>query len=139
MSVLVVLLCSAAVHCVQAAAGDGNAAAAAAAAARAAAASGDDDQLELGEAEETLPDEQPWSAYDRLKQVKVGPVSVGDSLKPLLTHSFSLSRPQMQRSLSYLGPHQRLRRVIDQMLKGGDRPIKVGVVGGSISYGHGEL
>jgi len=43
----------------------------------------------------------------------------------------------MQRSLSYLGPHPRLRRLVARMLRGGDAPVKVGVVGGSISYGHG--
>ncbi|KAI8470157.1 MAG: SGNH hydrolase-type esterase domain-containing protein [Monoraphidium minutum] len=81
--------------------------------------------------------ERPWSAYDRFKLVSVNGSSVGRALYDVLRHEFSISRPQLQRSLGYIGPHQRLRRLVAALLKGGERPFKVGVVGGSISYGHG--
>lgn len=77
---------------------------------------------------------------------------------PLPARSFTLSRHQLQRSISYLGPHARLRRVLARMLSGSgsknsssknssgknssssssvDRPVKINVLGGSISFGHG--
>lgn len=57
---------------------------------------------------------------------------------PPLPRRFTTSRHSLQRSLSYLGPQARLRRLVQRMSKGGGEAFKVGVVGGSISYGHGE-
>ncbi|GBF87887.1 hypothetical protein Rsub_00599 [Raphidocelis subcapitata] len=80
---------------------------------------------------------QPWRSLDRLRVVRVNGTGLGDALQGLLNHNFSLARPQLQRGLSYLGPHPRLRRLVARMLAGGGGPVRVGAVGGSISYGHG--
>lgn len=54
-------------------------------------------------------------------------------LRPLWNHTFHLPMAQLQRSLVYVGPNHRLRRVIRGLQQG--RTVKVGVIGGSISHG----
>lgn len=52
----------------------------------------------------------------------------------LMAYKHSLTRGQLQRSLVYKGANVRLRKVVDKLLKG--RNVSVGVIGGSISWGH---
>jgi hypothetical protein len=54
-------------------------------------------------------------------------------LRPLWNHTFHLPMAQLQRSLVYVGPNHRLRKVIWGLQQG--RTTKVGVIGGSISHG----
>eukprot|EP00775_Hariotina_reticulata_P005681 gene5681-5919_t len=54
-------------------------------------------------------------------------------LRPLWNHTYHLPMAQLQRSLVYVGPNHRLRRVIRGLQQG--RTVKVGVIGGSISHG----
>lgn len=55
------------------------------------------------------------------------------SLAPLWHHTFNLPMSQLQRSLVYVGPNARLRRVLRGLAAG--QATKVGVIGGSISHG----
>lgn len=52
----------------------------------------------------------------------------------MLAYKHSLSRGQLQRSLVYKGANLRLRRVLNKLLTG--KNVNVGVIGGSISWGH---
>ncbi|WIA28011.1 hypothetical protein OEZ86_010599 [Tetradesmus obliquus] len=61
------------------------------------------------------------------------PNETRSQLAPLWNYTFSLPQPQLQRSLVYIGPNHRLRRVLLGLQQG--QPTKVGVIGGSISHG----
>lgn len=49
-------------------------------------------------------------------------------------HTHSL---QVQRGLSYYGSAHRLRRVMHQLMMQPSKQLSLGVVGGSVSWGHG--
>ena len=51
-------------------------------------------------------------------------------------YKFSLPELQLRRGAVYTGANSRLRRVVRDLLTG-RRPVRVGVVGGSISWGQG--
>lgn len=53
----------------------------------------------------------------------------------LMQHKHSLSRGSLQRSLVYKGANLRLRRVLKKLLAG-EQQVSIGVIGGSISWGH---
>ncbi|KAI8475674.1 MAG: hypothetical protein J3K34DRAFT_27974 [Monoraphidium minutum] len=66
-------------------------------------------------------------------QIVVNGQRMGDLLGPVLKHTYELPPTQVQRSLVYLGPNARLRRVVHDLIVG--RPVRVGAVGGSITHG----
>ena len=77
----------------------------------------------------------PPSSSSRSTQVNKQPVS--HVLGPVLaSHRFTLPLTQLARAVSYAGSGTRLRHVVGRLLAG--REVKVGVVGGSISWGHGS-
>ncbi|GIL55251.1 hypothetical protein Vafri_10837 [Volvox africanus] len=53
----------------------------------------------------------------------------------LNTYRFTLPVLQLERAISYRGSSSRLRHVVGRMLNGDN--VQVGVIGGSISWGHG--
>ncbi|KAG2495310.1 hypothetical protein HYH03_006582 [Edaphochlamys debaryana] len=61
---------------------------------------------------------------------------VNSALAPFLGYRFSLPMPQLKAGLAYAGPRTRLRRFVRELLLG-RKPVKIGVVGGSITHGHG--
>eukprot|EP00882_Tetradesmus_deserticola_P020334 GHRQ01021956.1.p2 GENE.GHRQ01021956.1~~GHRQ01021956.1.p2 ORF type:complete len:174 (-),score=58.25 GHRQ01021956.1:92-613(-) len=61
------------------------------------------------------------------------PNETRSQLAPLWNYTFTLPQSQLQRSLVYIGPNHRLRRVLLGLQQG--QPAKVGVIGGSISHG----
>jgi hypothetical protein len=61
------------------------------------------------------------------------PNETRSQLSPLWNYTFTLPQSQLQRSLVYIGPNHRLRRVLLGLQQG--QPTKVGVIGGSISHG----
>ncbi|KXZ41011.1 hypothetical protein GPECTOR_983g252 [Gonium pectorale] len=53
-------------------------------------------------------------------------------------YKYSLPRVALQRGVAYMGPACRLRRLVRQLLsRDQSRPVKVGVIGGSITWGQG--
>ncbi|KAG2485763.1 hypothetical protein HYH03_015477 [Edaphochlamys debaryana] len=62
--------------------------------------------------------------------------SLGLALAPLMSYSFLLPMTQLRAGRSYAGPRARLRRFVRALLSG-SRPLKVGAVGGSITWGEG--
>jgi len=88
------------------------------------------------------------STIDQLATVNPAPAAGGSSAATaVLSHAafryermcttwrFKLPQLQLRKGLVYSGSGFRLRRVVHDMLSG--RPVKIGVVGGSISWGHG--
>jgi hypothetical protein len=61
------------------------------------------------------------------------PNETRSQLAPLWNYTFTLPQSQLQRSLVYIGPNHRLRRVLLGLQQG--QLTKVGVIGGSISHG----
>ncbi|GFR48090.1 hypothetical protein Agub_g9777 [Astrephomene gubernaculifera] len=54
------------------------------------------------------------------------------------TYKFTLPRLQLQRGLAYVGSATRLRRVVRQLMsRNPTKPTKIGVIGGSVSWGQG--
>ncbi|GIL85111.1 hypothetical protein Vretimale_9973 [Volvox reticuliferus] len=55
-------------------------------------------------------------------------------LKPFFNYKFLLPEQSVRAGLDYSGAARRLRKFVQDLLRG-DRSLKIGVVGGSISYG----
>ncbi|KAF8069512.1 ASAT1 [Scenedesmus sp. PABB004] len=87
--------------------------------------------------------QEPWhTAFPRLwaehfaqlERVKLpGGASLAGVARPLLNGSAFASPTQLQRALTHAGPMHRLRRVLRDLSAG--RPVKLAVLGGSISWG----
>lgn len=58
-----------------------------------------------------------------------------DSATQLFSHEFTLSQDQVSRGLAYVGDGTRIRSVMKALQAG--RSIHLGVIGGSITWGHG--
>ncbi|GFR51942.1 hypothetical protein Agub_g14463 [Astrephomene gubernaculifera] len=63
--------------------------------------------------------------------------SAAEWLKPVLGYKFYLPEINLKGSMGYLGSSIRLRQFTSDLLSG-SRPLRVGVVGGSISVGEGS-
>ena len=61
------------------------------------------------------------------------------ALAPLLNHTFSVPEAQLLRATAYGGPMQRVRALVAAAIAGRlpNATLRVGVVGGSIAWGHG--
>jgi hypothetical protein len=73
--------------------------------------------------------------------VSVGGVPLKQLLAPVLDYEFSLPTAQLQRAAVYSGPNQRLRGLLAAAMAGrlpNNNTLRVGLVGGSIAWGHGE-
>ncbi|GIL69214.1 hypothetical protein Vretifemale_172 [Volvox reticuliferus] len=57
-------------------------------------------------------------------------------LEPFLSYEFLLPQLQLMAGLKYPSSAKRLRKFVSNLMTG-DRPLKVGIVGGSISWGQG--
>ena len=55
----------------------------------------------------------------------------------LSDHNFTLPSDALKRALGYQGAAVRLRRLLHELAEQPTANVKVGVVGGSISFGHG--
>uniref|UniRef100_A0A383V5K6 SGNH hydrolase-type esterase domain-containing protein n=1 Tax=Tetradesmus obliquus TaxID=3088 RepID=A0A383V5K6_TETOB len=78
---------------------------------------------------------QQWQDYHAgLQAVKIGDKSLLDLAAPLLLQNTTLVNPaQLRRSIGHMGGMHRLRRVLRDLQSG--KQIKLGVLGGSISWG----
>ena len=84
-----------------------------------------------------LPDD--WQRYTKqLLGIKIDHQPIEKLLGPLLRHKYSLQLAQVRRSTGYVGSNSRLRRVVLDLLTG-QHEVKIGVVGGSISWGTGAV
>ena len=72
----------------------------------------------------------------RLSTVTVGNQRVTSLLGNVVNYRFSLPELQLRKGAVYTGANSRLRRVVRDLLTG-RRQVKVGIVGGSISWGQG--
>ncbi|KAG2425210.1 hypothetical protein HYH02_015037 [Chlamydomonas schloesseri] len=79
--------------------------------------------------------ELEWDWGHTYTRVTVDNQRVSSVLSHMLRYNFTLPRVQLQRGVVYMGAASRLRRVIHDALSG--KPIKVGIVGGSVSWGQG--
>jgi hypothetical protein len=79
--------------------------------------------------------EHHWrSSMHRLKSLKLNDHALGDFLRHVMQHQYTLPLEQAQKSLVYTGSNYRLRKVVHDLILG-TRPIKVGAIGGSITHG----
>jgi hypothetical protein len=62
--------------------------------------------------------------------------SIKQQLEPILDYTHTLPPQYLRKSQAYSGNNPRLRRVVRDLLSG-EHQVKIGVIGGSISYGHG--
>jgi len=77
-----------------------------------------------------------WRTYvHHLSNIQVRNQKMPNLLGRLLDYKFSLPEVQLRRGTVYLGSNHRLRAALARALSG--KPVRIGVVGGSISYGHG--
>lgn len=74
------------------------------------------------------------STRHRLQSLKLDNRSLGDFLRHIMDHKYSLPLEQVQKGLVYTGSNFRLRTVVHDLILG-KRPIKVGAIGGSITNG----
>ncbi|GFR42868.1 hypothetical protein Agub_g3859, partial [Astrephomene gubernaculifera] len=74
-----------------------------------------------------------WDWGHHYTRVSVDNQRVSSVLSHVLNYNFTLPRIQLERGLTYLGSACRLRRVVRDLLMG--RDVKIGVVGGSVSWG----
>lgn len=97
-------------------------------------------QLHLSAAKETL--NRGWQRnfhrlagmhWDVKSAAAFLPNETRTQLQPLWNYTFTLPLPQLQRSMVYVGPNHRLRRVLLGLQQG--QTTRVGVIGGSISHG----
>ncbi len=82
---------------------------------------------------------QEWqSYYGHLCSLHIGQQQLCSLLGPsFLDHNYTLTPTQLRRALTYMGPNQRLRRVVRDMITGRNA-VNVGVIGTSVSWGTGE-
>ncbi|GAX83233.1 hypothetical protein CEUSTIGMA_g10659.t1 [Chlamydomonas eustigma] len=100
--------------------------------------------LHMTAAELDMPDhfrvsvQQEWNNYfSHLCAVSISQQTICDLLGPdLIYHAYELSPTQLRRSLAFVGPNHRLRRVTRDLISG-SQMIHVGVIGTSISWGTG--
>lgn len=90
------------------------------------------DTPELREARELF--SKHWHHHlHSLSALQLNEQRMGDLLGPVLRYKYDLPPVQVQKSLVYLGPNHRLRRVVHDLMVG--KTIRVGAVGGSITHG----
>ena len=79
-----------------------------------------------------------WQAYHKnLCALHIGQQQLCSLLgASFLAHDYVLTPTQLKRALTYLGPNQRLRRVVRDMITGRGT-VNVGVIGTSVSWGTG--
>ncbi|KAG2431193.1 hypothetical protein HXX76_009721 [Chlamydomonas incerta] len=81
--------------------------------------------------------EMQWDWGHAFSGIEVNKQPASQVLGPVLAaHRFTLPVTQLARAVSYGGSGTRLRHVVGRLLAG--REVRVGVVGGSISWGHGS-
>jgi lysophospholipase L1-like esterase len=80
---------------------------------------------------------QEWRTYyEHLCSLAVAGQPLCGLLGPLLQWKYSLTPTQLRRAAAHVGPNQRLRRVVRDLITG-HAPVNVGVIGTSVSYGTG--
>lgn len=85
----------------------------------------------------TMQDE--WKGYyDHICALHISGQSLCGLVGPLMQWKFELAPTQLKRATAHVGPNQRLRRVVRDLLTGRS-PINVGVIGTSVSFGTGPL
>ncbi|GLC64085.1 hypothetical protein PLESTF_000116500 [Pleodorina starrii] len=72
----------------------------------------------------------------QMASVEVNKASLGGLLAPLLSYKFLLPMPQLRAGFAYAGSRLRLRRFVRDLLQG-HRPLKIGALGGSVTWGQG--
>jgi hypothetical protein len=84
--------------------------------------------------------QQEWKHYfNHLCALSISQQPLCDLLgPPFLNHAYELSPTQLRRSLAFVGPNHRLRRVTQDLISG-SRKVHVGVIGTSISWGTGMI
>ncbi|KAG1663229.1 hypothetical protein FOA52_004430 [Chlamydomonas sp. UWO 241] len=91
-----------------------------------------DDQISMDVAPQA-----EWRAYyEHLCSLHVAGQPLCGLLGPLLQWNYSLTPTQLRRAAAHVGPNQRLRRVVRDLITG-HAPVNVGVIGTSVSYGTG--
>eukprot|EP00878_Enallax_costatus_P031969 GHUV01035048.1.p1 GENE.GHUV01035048.1~~GHUV01035048.1.p1 ORF type:complete len:243 (+),score=79.43 GHUV01035048.1:155-883(+) len=78
---------------------------------------------------------QQWKDYYKsLEAVRIGNSTLSELVSPLGLHNVTVANPaQLRRSIGYRGAMHRLRRVLRDLQTG--KPVKLAVLGGSISWG----
>lgn len=78
-----------------------------------------------------------WKAqWHHVAGVSVSNQRLVHLLGPLLQYDYTLPKSQVRRGLTYFGSGHRLRRAVRKLLTG-TKPMKIGLLGGSISWGQG--
>lgn len=75
-------------------------------------------------------------SWHHLAGVSVSNQRMVHLLGSLIQYDYTLPKSQVRRGLTYYGSGHRLRRAVRKLLTG-NKPMKIGLVGGSISWGQG--
>ncbi|GIL91193.1 hypothetical protein Vretimale_18816 [Volvox reticuliferus] len=72
----------------------------------------------------------------QMASVEINKAAIGGVLAPLLSYKFLLPMPQLRAGLAYAGSRARLRRFVRDLIHG-NKPLKIGALGGSVTWGQG--
>ncbi|GIL58946.1 hypothetical protein Vafri_13943 [Volvox africanus] len=72
----------------------------------------------------------------QMASVEINKATIGGVLAPLLSYKFLLPMPQLRAGLAYAGSRGRLRRFVRDLIHG-TKPLKIGALGGSVTWGQG--
>ncbi|KAG1667238.1 hypothetical protein FOA52_009803 [Chlamydomonas sp. UWO 241] len=84
-----------------------------------------------------VPESEEWRAYfHSLNSIVVHNQRMSNLMGPILNYSFSIPEVQLRKGMVYTGSNARLRRVVRDLITG-KRQVRIGVVGGSVTWGTG--